>query len=149
MKIIQLTAILLCLLSLGCASQQRDFSKFTGYLNSADAAVPNGAMFADNWVPLLESPEADIPFLKRKLTSPNPHEQIAAYTALETLAYVFLLQPTTNGLHYLDLIDPKSVYDHFISYDTSSLSITWQKLFTQTHQNMKKDLEQFSVRYRR
>jgi hypothetical protein len=106
-------------------------------------------MFADNWVPLLESPEADIPFLKRKLTSPNPHEQIAAYTALETLANVILLKPTTNGLHYLDLIDPKSVYDQFISYDTSSLSITWQKLFDQTHQNMKKDLEQFSARYRR
>jgi len=137
MKIIHLTAMLLCLLSLGCASQQRDFAKFTGYLNRTAPTVPDAGGFANNWVPILKSPEADIPFLKSKLTSTDPHEKIAAYIALQTLTNVILNnKPSSDGLHYLDLIDPQSVHDQFISFDTSSLSLDWQTWFTKTHQYM-------------
>jgi len=141
MKTRHMTTILLCALTLGCASQRHDFANFTAYLDRTDPSLPDAAGFVDMWHPLCDSPDASIPFLKSKLTSLDPHERIAAYAALQVLTDAIRKNPTPAGLDFLKLIDPRSVYEQFNSFDPSSLSKTWQSWFAKTHEFMRKDLE--------
>jgi hypothetical protein len=141
MKIIHLTAILLCVLTVGCASQQRTFAQFAAYLDHTDPALPDASGFADKLYQLCNRNDVSVPFLKEKLASTRPRDQIAAYTALGLLVDLIQANPTPGGLEHLALIEPESMHKRFAEYDTTSLSANLKAWLTRTNELITKNLD--------
>jgi hypothetical protein len=142
MKTRYLSFIIVCFVIAGCASQRSNFADFSAYLDQTDPALPDAAGFADRFYPLCNREDASIPFLKTKLTSTKPSDQIAAYTALGLLVDLITRNPTPDGLVHLAIIEPESILALFSEYETSQLSDNMKAWLTRTNKMPERDLEQ-------
>ena len=108
MKTAKLTVALVLSLVLGCATQQSG-----DYALSAEPSPELG--------PLCDNPETVIPFLKKRLLSPDYGERVAAYAALQALLDQARRDPTPDGARLIDLINPEWVDHQLVSPHHSSM----------------------------
>lgn len=125
----------------GC-SQQRSFDNLRTYLGGNP---PNGrldaAVFAANWVPVVDRTDYGVPFLLKQTQSPDPVVAITAYLALEELVGQVRSKPTPTGEKLVKGIDPHSLAEKFASFPTNGLAPAWLAWYQMAHEQMMKNLE--------
>ena len=132
---------IVCVIAIGCASQEREFSELRVFLDERQSLeIPDAFGLSQKLKPLWVRDKASIRFLKTKLEAPDVHDRIAAYLAIEELVAQVRSNPSREGTQILAEIDLQSVYDRFDKFDSSNLSENWRLWFTETHRMMKKNL---------